>query len=152
MRLRDLLSAKQVCTDLESAERDAALRELIELLVGAGKAQQEQVEPLVRALVRRETLGTTAIGRAMAVPHARAAGLKRTILAVGLSREGVQFNALDGEAVHGIFLVIGSDEKPDEYIEVMKKISDLIQKEDFRRFFLRARTAKEIVDLVDEME
>ncbi len=152
MRLAQFLTEKNICPDLKAQHRDGAVQELVLRLVQVAKLKQEQLEPLVRAVVRREALGTTAIGRGVAVPHARVEGLSRTYLILGLSKEGVDFDALDGEPVHAIFLVIGSEKAADEYIEILKRISSLIRNDDFRRFLAKAHTASEVVELVAEMD
>lgn len=151
MQLAQYISADQVCMDLESHSRDEAIHEILDQLVEAGALQSDEVEPVLRAIVQRETLGTTAIGRQVAVPHARLEHLEETVIGVGLSREGVEFHALDGQPVRGMFLVLGSPEKPEQYIDVMKSISEMIQTEDFRRFLWRSQNPGEVVELMDEM-
>jgi len=152
MRLSDLLCEEAVCTDLKADQRDEAVRELLQALAAAGMIEQTQLEPLVNAVVRREALGTTAIGHGVAVPHARAKDLSRILFALGLSKAGVEFESLDGEPVHAIFLVIGKEDAPEEYVEVLRRISVLIRNDDFRRFLSAARAAREVVELVAEMD
>ena len=151
MQLDEFLSPEQVCLSLESAERDEAVREILDQLVDANKLEAEEVQPILRAIVQRETLGTTAIGRGVAVPHARMDEMNETVIGVGLSEGGVEFHALDGEPVRAVFLVLGGSENAREYIDVMKSISEMIQTEDFRRFLWRAEDGEEVVDLMDEM-
>jgi mannitol/fructose-specific phosphotransferase system IIA component (Ntr-type) len=152
MQLAQFVTEQNVCPDLKAQQRDDAVHELVSHLVQVGNLKSEQLEPLVRAVVRREALGTTAIGRGVAVPHARAEGVSRTHLVLGLSKEGVDFDALDGQPVHAIFLVIGSEKTADEYIEILKRISALIRNNDFRRFLAKVHTAREVVELVAEMD
>ena len=151
MELSEVLSAKQVCTELQSNQRDQAVHELLDLLVENGNLAEEYVEPLLRAIIKRETLGTTAIGRGIAVPHARLEGVGETSMAVGLSSEGVEFHALDGQPVRAVFLVVGCENTPDDYIKAMKQVSELVQTEDFRRFLFDVEGSEEVVDLVVEM-
>ena len=86
------------------------------------------------------------------MPHARLEGIEKTLVAFGYSSAGVTFNALDGEAVHEIFLVVAPRASAGEYIEVMQRITRLIQDQDFRRFVSRARCPAEVVDLIAEMD
>jgi len=151
MELAELLSEKQVCVELAATDRDEAVHEILTHLVSAGRLQEDEVAAVLRAVVKRETLGTTAIGRGMAVPHARVEAAAKTMIGIGLSGAGVDFHALDGAPVHAIFIVIGSASEPDEYIEALKQVSNMIQNEDFRRFLKRARSAGEVVDLMEEM-
>ncbi len=151
MELEQFVAESQVFSELENSDRDDALHEILDKLVDNGHVKEDQVEPLLRAIVQRETLGTTAIGRGVAVPHARVDDFDDTIVAVGMSQEGVEFHALDGEPVHAIFLVLGAESDSEEYIDVMKSISEMVQTDDFRRFLFRAEEESEIVDLMEEM-
>ena len=90
-------------------------------------------------------------GNGVAVPHARLEGLSKTAIAVGLSKKGVDFDALDGAPVHHIFLVIASQDNADEYLAVMGRISRLIQDRDFRRFLREIVSTEETLALIEEM-
>jgi PTS system nitrogen regulatory IIA component len=96
-------------------------------------------------------LGTTAIGHNIAVPHARSDVLADIRMAIGMSKQGVDFQALDGKPVKAIFLIVAPHSKADEYIEVMKAVSQLVQTEDFRNFLFQSRNAGDIIELLDEM-
>jgi mannitol/fructose-specific phosphotransferase system IIA component (Ntr-type) len=152
MYLLKLLSEDAICTDLQAKNRDDAIKELLTKLAEAGKIKKRLVAPAQRAIIQREALGSTAIGKGVAVPHARAPEVDRVGMAIGLSSEGLDFRALDGEAVHAIFLVVGPEEAADEYIAVLSRISRLVQNDDFRRFLLRARTGREVLELIQEMD
>ena len=152
MRLAELLAEQHICTDLRTDSRDDAVHEVLGHLQAAGKLNEEQVAEALEAIVQREALGTTAIGRGVAVPHARIDGVAGTVVALGLSRHGVEFNALDSEPVRVVFLVLGSTADSAQYIDTMRSVSLLIQNDDFRRFLARTRTAGEVVELVEEME
>jgi PTS system fructose-specific IIA component/PTS system nitrogen regulatory IIA component len=151
MRLHDIVTEDAVCTRLGSCERDEAIRELLAQLAAAGALRAGQLDAVYRVIIEREALGSTAIGRGCAVPHARTDAVERAVAAVGLSAEGVEFNALDGERVHAIFLVVGPSKAAGEYLEIMEQVSRLIQNEDFRRFLRRAATGAEVRALIQEM-
>ncbi|MCK4284379.1 MAG: PTS sugar transporter subunit IIA, partial [Candidatus Brocadiae bacterium] len=95
---------------------------------------------------------STAIGRSVAVPHARLEGLEQILVAFGYSRGGVEFNALDGEPVRQVFLVIAPKGSADEYIGVMERITRLVQNADFRRFVAQLKSAGALLELVEEMD
>ena len=145
------LSEEAVCMDLRAESREDALRELLGRLVEGGKLAEEKLAPAMKALMAREAVGSTAIGRGIALPHARADLFDGTLVSLGLSREGVEFSALDGEPVHAIFLVLGPEGAADEYLAVLQDVSRLIQNADFRRFLGRARTSGEVLELIGEM-
>jgi len=137
--------------ELGAAERDEALQELLKALVESGQLEQEELDTVLLELVRRETLGTTAIGRSIALPHARMEAVPHICVALGISRDGLEFHALDGLPVRAVFMVLGPKSDPDGYIEAMKTVSNMTQSEDFRRFLFKARSEEEVVDLVREM-
>ncbi len=144
-------SKEHVCMDLSAVERDEALHEMLDALAEIGLIEKENVEPILLELVRRETLGTTAIGRSMALPHARMEEVSTMTVALGLSRQGIEFHALDVRPVKAVFLVLGPKSDPDGYIDTMKTVSNMTRSEDFRRFLFRADSAEEVSDLIREM-
>ncbi len=152
MGLTDYLHKEAMCMDLESRQRDDAIRALLDQLVEAELIDAELLEPALKAVLDRERVGSTAIGRGVAVPHARLEGIEQILVAFGYSSAGVSFHALDGEPVHQIFLVMAPNGSAGEYIEVMERITRLIQDQDFRRFVGRARRPSEVIDLIEEMD
>jgi len=151
MRLVDCLRKEAICMELPAQKRDDALRAMIEQLAEGGLLPSGLVEPVFEAVLARERLGSTAIGRGVAVPHARLEELDGIVVGFGYSSAGVEFRALDGEPVHEIFLVIASKDGAAEYLSVMEQVTRLVQNDDFRRFVAGARTAEEVMDLIVEM-
>ncbi len=152
MALADYLHEEAICMDLESRERDEVIRTLLDRLVAGGLMPGDLVKGVLRAILNRERLGSTAIGRGVAVPHARLEGLERILVAFGYSPDGVEFNALDGEPVRQVFLVIAPKGSADEYVGVMERITRLVQNADFRRFVSRLESADALLELVEEMD
>lgn len=152
MPLTKYLDEETIDMELEAVERDAALQSLLETTVDAGKLPEDMVEPALDALIEREKLGSTGIGNGVAVPHARVGELDQTAVAFGYSETGVSFNALDGEPVHHIFLVVGPEGEEDEYAEMMRQISSLVRDDDFRHFLRQSRNTEQVRDLIEDMQ
>jgi len=152
MHLYDYLCEETICMDLLAVERDMAIQELLQKLVDSKALAPEKVGPALDALIKREELGSTAIGKGVAVPHARLDGIERILIAFGHSKEGIAFHALDGEAVHLVFLVVAGHGNSEEYVGVMERISRLLRKEDFRRFLGAAKNPHEVMELIREMD
>jgi mannitol/fructose-specific phosphotransferase system IIA component (Ntr-type) len=152
MALADYLSEKLICMDLQSRERDEVIRDLLNTLVACKAMPAKLVERALAAILDRERLGSTAIGRGVAVPHARLEELEEVLVAFGYSRAGVQFNALDSQPVHDVFLVIAARGRADEYLDLMERITHLVQNDDFRRFVSRAKGQREVIELIKEMD
>ncbi|MFO8007100.1 MAG: PTS sugar transporter subunit IIA [Candidatus Brocadiia bacterium] len=152
MPLADYLSTKAICMHLEPEERDGAVRRMLERLVEGEIMPGQLLDGALKAILDRESLGSTAIGRGIAVPHARLEELEDILVAFGFSAKGVEFNSLDRQPVHQIFLVIAPKNHTEEYVSVMERITRLVQNADFRRFVAQTSTAEEVVELVEEME
>jgi mannitol/fructose-specific phosphotransferase system IIA component (Ntr-type) len=152
MALRDYVCREAICTDLQVEDRDEAIRVLLEKFVDGGALAAGELDEVFGALIKRELLGSTAIGNGVAVPHARMDGLSGIAVGFAQCPQGVEFNALDGAPVYEVFLVIASREHNDEYITVMERITRLVQNQDFRRFVAAARNGAQVLELIDEMD
>ncbi|MCK4374670.1 MAG: PTS sugar transporter subunit IIA [Candidatus Brocadiae bacterium] len=152
MALTDYLNSDAVCMDLAPRERDEAIRALLGLLVACKALSAELADRALEAILEREALGSTAIGRGLAVPHGRLEGLGRIMVALGFSSSGVEFNALDGAPVHQIFLIIAPTGQAEDYLDAMERVTRLVQNADFRRFVSHAKSSGEVLDLIAEMD
>ncbi len=151
MVLTDYLRASAICTNLEVSQRDDAVRSLLEAFVDTGEMPADLLETALEAILDRERLGSTAIGRGVAVPHARLAELEDILVGFAFSPAGVEFNALDGAPVHEVFLIIAPKDRTDEYVTVMEGITRLVQNADFRSFVSQAAGAEDVLALIEEM-
>lgn len=152
MALCDYLCEDVVCMDLESQERDEVIRVLLATLVACKRMPAKLVDRALAAILDRERLGSTAIGRGVAVPHARMEELDKVLVAFGFSLQGIEFSALDSKPVHEVFLVIAPKGRADEYLDLMERITRLVQNDDFRRFVSKAKGRQEVIELITEMD
>jgi len=120
MRLRELFTDEVVKLDLESDTKDDTLKELVKTL-----ALDEKSEGILyKTLKRRENLGSTGIGKGIAIPHCRSLVVNRLRLAYGRKVSGLDFNAIDGAPVHNFFLIIAPPlEVSNQYLPVLGKIA-----------------------------
>jgi PTS system nitrogen regulatory IIA component len=123
VKLHALLDETLVLPRLEGRDREGVLREMAGALAGGPAGTVE--EDLLDKLLKREELGTTAIGHGVAVPHCRAAGLKAPVLLLGLSREGVPFAAVDGKLSHVFFLLVSPEGDPGAGLRLLAAIAAL---------------------------
>ncbi len=151
MALADYVCKEAVCVDLDAADRGGVLRALLERFVAAGALEGDLVDDVLAEVLKRERLGSTAIGRGVALPHTRSENLKRVVVGFAQCPGGVEFNALDGEPVHQVFLVLAGEDHHEEYVAVMERITRLVQNEDFRRFAAGAQSADAVFELIEEM-
>src|SRR5688572_24125215 len=123
MKFADFVSRDAIRADLQSLDKEAVIREMGTALVEAGKIDQEQYESIVRAILKREELGSTGIGRGVAVPHTKHPSVEELVGAVAVSTEGVDFDSLDGEKVHLLFLLISPPDRPGDHLRALENIS-----------------------------
>jgi len=152
MKLTELVTPEAIVADLKAAERDDAIAELIDALIEAGEAPAETRADLIKAIVDREKHGSTGFGKGVAVPHVKHEKLARRAAAIGVSRTGVDFNALDKAPVYSIFLLLSPADEPDEHLQAMETIFSNLQKESFRKFLRQASTRQEVLDLLEEAD
>ncbi len=152
MKLTELVSSEAIIADLQATERDDAIAELIDALIEAGEASAAVRDDLIKAIVDREKHGSTGFGKGVAVPHVKHAKLKRRAAAIGVSRQGVDFNALDKAPVYSVFLLLSPADEPDEHLQAMETIFSNLQKESFRKFLRQASTRQEVLDLLEEAD
>ncbi len=153
MKLLDLVHPSSIIAELESADRNGAIRELVQALGDARLIDPGSVEGIVRSIVTRErTRGTTGFGKGVAVPHAKVEGLTQIVAAVGRSTPGLDFSSLDGQPVHIVFLIISPAEQPDEHLRAMDLIFRHLQQEKFRKFLRQLDRAEKIYDLLREAD
>ncbi|MBM4187434.1 MAG: PTS sugar transporter subunit IIA [Gemmatimonadetes bacterium] len=127
MRLRDFLEPQSVNLDLRASTRDAAIAEMIALL-GIDERAQAVVAKLID---RREQVGSTAIGRGVAIPHCRTLAVSRLRMAFGRSTAGIDFGAPDQRPVHAIFLIVAPpNEVSNQYLPVLARIAQLAKEPD----------------------
>jgi len=152
MKLSELIVSDAVIPELQSLQRDDAIGELIDSIVAAGAVDGTLRDDLVRLILDRENKGSTGFGKGVAVPHVKHEKIKGMVAVIGVSRQGVDFNALDKAPVYSIVLLLSSQDKPDEHLQAMENIFSHLQKDTFRRFLRQASTVEEITDLLHEAD
>ncbi len=128
--------------EMKGVSKEEVLSRLLEPLVERERLPDK--EPFLSALVERESLGTTAVGGGIAVPHARVKGLESPVLALFRSREGIPFGAVDNAPVHLIFLVLTPEEATEMHLRTLARVVSLLRDQDIRGRLLQASGSKEM--------
>lgn len=152
MNLSDLFNRKAFMLDLKSKDRKGSLRELVEAAKSGYGLARLPVADIVDAIVAREKVGSTGMGHGVAIPHVKCDAVKSVMGAFGRSVQGLDFNAVDGEPVHLLFLILASPAKPEEYIEALRCVANAVRRPYFCKFARNARNSKEIEDLFAESD
>ena len=125
---------------------------MTQALLDAGKIAAGELDSIVRAIMKREELGSTGIGRGVAVPHTKHPSVNRLVGTVAVSHEGVDFDSLDGEKVQLFFLLISPPDRPGDHLRALENISRQLRNDTFCRFLKQAKSAEEIKQLLDEAD
>ena len=132
MKIAEFLSAKAITTDLKSNKKEDVIKELVDVLIEAGEVEKDKRAELIEALMARESLGSTAIGQGVAIPHAKSEYVKELIAAFGISKKGVDFDSLDGEMVYIFFLLLAPQDSAGPHLKALARISRLLKDKYFR--------------------
>jgi PTS system, fructose-specific, IIB component/PTS system, fructose subfamily, IIA component/PTS system, fructose subfamily, IIC component len=150
MKVTDLLTAATVNLDLKSTTKKDVLDELAGTLDKAGKLND--LAAYRAALDKRESESTTGIGDGVAIPHSKTAAVKEAAIAFGRSKQGVDFQSLDGKPAHLFFMIAAEEGANATHLEALSTLSTFLIKPEFREKLMNAATAEEIVALFDEQE
>jgi len=146
----DLISSAVVLETLTARDKAGALAEVVAAAVQAKLVSKRSTEPLLERLHAREKLGSTGIGNGVAIPHVKGEDVAKLGLVVARSPAGIEYDAIDGRPVHTLFLLLAPSNRNQEHLAALRWISGLARDTDFRRFFLGAKSAAAIRDLLAE--
>lgn len=149
MKLVDFLHRDEMTLAMRAPDKDAALRELVALFDLDGDAE----EILYKLLLRRESLGSTGIGKGVAIPHCRSLVVERLRVAYGRKPEGLPFDALDAKPVHHLFLIVAPPiEVSNQYLPVLGKIAQLCKEPKNLQRLAEASSAADVLTIMEEAE
>ena len=147
MKLRELFTADAVDLDIDGETKDEILKELISLL----DLDEKSEAILFKTLKRRENLGSTGIGKGIAIPHCRSLVVNRLRLAYGRKVDGVDFKAIDGEPVYNFFLIVAPPlEVSNQYLPVLGKIAQFAKDPEVPERLTEIEDPEEFLDLLEE--
>ena len=152
MRMSDFVVRDAIIPALTAANKEGVIREMIEALRAAGQFKGGDPEDIVRAVLRRELLGSTGIGSAVAIPHTKHASVEKLVGTVALSKNGVGFDSLDGEPVHVFVLLISPQDRPGDHLRALENVSRALRDDAFVRALRQANTREEIWKLLEEAD
>lgn len=152
MKFADFIDTKAIRADLQSDTKDKVIAELVQSLLDSGQIDADQRDDIVAAIMKREELGSTGIGRGVAVPHTKHPSVQKLVGTVGVSDAGVDFDSLDGERVQLFFLLISPPERPGDHLRALENISRQLRDETFCRFLKQSKTADDINQLLQEAD
>jgi PTS system fructose-specific IIA component/PTS system nitrogen regulatory IIA component len=152
MKFADFVCVGAIQSELNSDDKEGVIRELVGSLVKARVIKEVEQENIVKAIMKREELGSTGIGRGVAVPHTKHASVEKLVGTVGVSSTGVDFLSLDGEKVQLFFLLVSPPDRPGDHLRALENISRQLRNETFCRFLKQSKTPADIQLLLEEAD
>lgn len=152
MKFSDFIKTGAIRAELASESKQAVIEELVQSLQDAGEIDGDQRDDIIAAIMKREELGSTGIGRGVAVPHTKHPSVQKLVGTVGVSTTGVDFDSLDGEPVQLFFLLISPPERPGDHLRALENISRQLRDETFCRFLKQSKNPEDIQQLLQEAD
>jgi PTS system fructose-specific IIA component/PTS system nitrogen regulatory IIA component len=152
MKFADFVSSDAIKASLTADDKEGVIRELATSLLEAGSVAKDEFDSIVKAILKREELGSTGIGRGVAVPHTKHPSVDKLVGTVGVSREGVDFDSLDGEKVELFFLLISPPDRPGDHLRALENISRQLRDDTFCKFLKQSKSAEDIRQLLEEAD
>ena len=152
MKFVDFVSRDAIRTSIDVDDKEQVIQAMTTALLEVGKISEDQHESIVEAVLKREELGSTGIGRGVAVPHTKHPSVCELVGTVAVSEDGVDFDSLDGEKVHLLFLLISPPDRPGDHLRALENISRQLRDDTFCRFLKQSKTPKDVWQLLEEAD
>jgi len=152
MKFADFILKDAVTAEIKATDKQGVIREMLQSILDAGGTSKEEYEGIVEAVIKREQLGSTGIGRGIAVPHTKHPSVKRLVGCVAVSADGIDFEALDCEKVQLFFLLISPPNAPGDHLRALEHITRQLKDDTFCRFLKQAKTKEDILSLLTEAD
>jgi fructose-specific phosphotransferase system IIA component len=148
--LSDLLTPDRIKIPLVSTSKEDLLRELVDLM--GSSAEVADLADVLRAVREREEVLSTGIGNGVAIPHGKSSAVPDLSLVAGVTREPVDFEALDGRPVTLFFLLVGPESAAGQHVKALSRISRLLRRDSFRKRLENANSSDEFFQVLQESE
>ena len=147
MKITDFLSPETIVPALASRDKNAALEEMAGYLGSTHRLDKGKV---LKVLLDRERISTTAIGEGVAIPHGKLSGVDRVLGVFARSPEGIDFASLDGAPTHLFFVLVAPENAAADHLKALARISRLLKDEAFRRRLMAGQSSQELYTTILE--
>ncbi|MFO7666084.1 MAG: PTS sugar transporter subunit IIA [Desulfobacterales bacterium] len=149
MKILEVLPKEAIITDMKSKVKNEAIEELvasISKITGINSAE------LIKVLLERERLGSTGIGGGIGIPHGKLKNLESLIMGFGLSRNGVEFESIDGRPAHLFFILLTPENSTGLHLKLLARISRLLKNESFKKKLMQATDSNQVYSIIEEVD
>jgi len=150
MKVHELLDIKYILTEFKSENKDDVISELVDLLEGDSRIVN--LEEVRKCVFEREEKMSTGVGKGFAIPHGKTNSVTDILAAFGKSETPIEYNSLDGEPVHLVFLLIGKENLVAKHIKLLSRISRLMNNEEFRKKLINASSKESVLKMFEDEE
>ena len=148
MQMTHFVVQDAIVPSLTATTREDVIRELIQSLHATGQFPNTDLEDIVKAVLRREQLGSTGIGRSIAIPHSRHSSVSQLIGAVGISKAGIPFESIDGEPVHVVVMLISPQDRPGDHLRALENVVQTLRDDTLLNALRNATSREQIWNLL----
>src|SRR5712692_7000657 len=152
MRMSDFVVREAIGPELSATTKEGVIREMVGDLRAAGYFKGAESEDIVKAILKRELLGSTGIGRGVAIPHTKHTSVERLVGTVAISRNGVGFDSLDGEPVHVFVLLVSPQDRPGDHLRALENVSRTLRDDGFVKALRSATTREGVWALLEDAD
>jgi PTS system nitrogen regulatory IIA component len=146
MKLSELIDQHNIIPELKAKDKKEVLEELAEPIASHEPSMDKG--SLVRILLERERLGSTGIGDGVAIPHGKFHGVTQPIISFGRSRQGLDFESMDGQPAYLFFLLVAPENSASVHLKALAKIAKILKNSSFRKVLMEAPTRKELYQTI----
>lgn len=146
MNLLDILDERLVLVGLQASDKRGVIEELARALTASGKISDQ--ESVLQAVLEREKIMSTGIGKGVAIPHGKCGAVKELAGVLGIKREGIDFAALDEQPVFLFFLLVSPPDVSGPHIRALAHISRLLRHDNLRKMLIDAKTPQEVLAII----
>lgn len=149
MRISQLLNKESIIVNLKARNKKEVIDELALSISNTTKISADEI---AKVLMERENLGSTGIGGGIAIPHGKLGLVDSIIVGFGISKQGIDYEALDNKPVHIFFLLLTSENSTGGHLKVLAQISKLLKIDNFKKQLTAAESAEDIYDIIMEQD
>lgn len=150
MILTQILQPTCVKVPLDSNDKDSVITELVDML--AASNQIEDRDGVLEAVLIREQTRSTGIGSGIAIPHGKCKAVKELVMAIGIAKDGIEFDSIDQKPVSIVVLLASPIDRTGPHIQALARISRLMLDDKFKEQLQNSKSAEEVYDLINEKE